>query len=55
MDAAVASLVADMGGIDVLLNNAGGSCTKVRVRVRVRVRAMVGVRVRVALTNPNPN
>lgn len=28
VDAAVASLVADMGGIDVLLNNAGGSCTK---------------------------
>ena len=28
VDAAVASLVDEMGGIDILLNNAGGSCTK---------------------------
>jgi len=44
VDAAVASLVADMGGIDVLLNNAGGSCTKVKGwgRVRVRVRVALG-------------
>ena len=58
MDAAIASLVDEMGGIDVLLNNAGGGCTKgpLHEQSAAGFRALLELNVvSVLVVSSNPN